>query len=160
MASKLLSLQDAKQQVDRLKSQGKKIVFTNGCFDIVHAGHTQYLEDAKALGDILIVGLNSDLSVSGYKGPKRPIVPEADRAAVLSALSVVDMVVLFDDETPIPTIEVLQPDLHVKGGDYVKEELPEYQTGVFCLLLDRHMCHHDRSPNRVPSVPSGRASRN
>ena len=128
MGSKLLSLQDAKKQVALLKSQGKKIVFTNGCFDIVHAGHTQYLEDAKALGDILIVGLNSDLSVSGYKGPKRPIVPEADRAAVLSALSVVDMVVLFDDETPIPTIEVLQPDLHVKGGDYVKEDLPEYQT--------------------------------
>lgn len=128
MSSKLQSLEDAKQILDHLKSQGKKIVFTNGCFDIVHAGHTQYLEDAKALGDFLVIGLNSDLSVSGYKGPKRPIVPEEDRALVLSALNAVDMVVLFDDPTPIPTLRVLQPHLHVKGGDYVKEDLPEYDT--------------------------------
>ena len=104
---------------------GRRIVFTNGCFDILHHGHISYLNRAKAMGDVLIVGLNTDASVSRLKGPSRPINSETDRAAVLAALSCVDLVVLFDEPTPAELIEALRPDLFVKGGDYTLETLPE-----------------------------------
>lgn len=103
----------------------QKIVFTNGCFDIIHRGHINYLSQAKALGDILIVGLNSDESVKRLKGPKRPINPLEDRAQVLAALSCVDHIVAFDDDTPMKLIRAIQPDIFVKGGDYTRETLPE-----------------------------------
>ena len=103
--------------VRRLRAEGKRIVFTNGCFDIIHRGHVDYLKKAKALGDILIVGLNSDSSVRKIKGEDRPIVPEGDRAAVLSELRSVDFVVPFDDATPEKLIRALVPDLLVKGAD-------------------------------------------
>ncbi len=102
----------------RLKHEGKKVVFTNGCFDILHVGHVKYLQEAKSYGDVLIVGLNSDSSVRTLKGPTRPVNPEADRAYILAALESVDYVVLFSDETPYELIKSIGPDILVKGGDY------------------------------------------
>jgi rfaE bifunctional protein nucleotidyltransferase chain/domain len=113
---------ELKQHVEKLKTEGKKLVFTNGCFDIIHAGHIRYLKEAKALGDILIVGLNSDKSVSAIK-PGRPVNPQDQRAEVLSSLEMVDYVTLFDEETPYALIKLLQPDILVKGGDWKKEDI-------------------------------------
>lgn len=107
----------------RAEKEGKKIVFTNGCFDILHRGHVHYLEKAKTLGDILIVGLNSDESVKKIKGEKRPIVSQDDRAFVLSALGCVDYVCIFDEETPEELIKKLVPDILVKGADWEKEDI-------------------------------------
>ncbi|MCK5236977.1 MAG: D-glycero-beta-D-manno-heptose 1-phosphate adenylyltransferase [Deltaproteobacteria bacterium] len=104
----------------KTKRRRKKLVFTNGCFDILHAGHVRYLKKAKSLGDILVVGLNTDKSVRKIKGPKRPINTEADRAEVLSALLSVDYVVPFGDDTPIKLIEKIRPDILVKGADWKK----------------------------------------
>lgn len=106
-----------------LKAQQARIVFTNGCFDLLHAGHTQYLEQARALGDVLIVGLNSDSSVRGLKGGQRPIVSQEDRALVLAALESVDFVVLFYQSTPLELIDAVRPDVLVKGGDWKPEEI-------------------------------------
>lgn len=106
----------------------KTVVFTNGCFDLLHVGHVRYLAQAKALGDILVVGVNSDDSVCGLKGPGRPLVPEAERAEVIAALAAVDFVTIFPEATPKETIEILKPDLHVKGGDYSEEDLVEAET--------------------------------
>ncbi|MCU0316702.1 MAG: D-glycero-beta-D-manno-heptose 1-phosphate adenylyltransferase [Fimbriimonadaceae bacterium] len=106
--------------------QGKKLVFTNGVFDILHSGHVRYLAEARALGDLLVVGLNSDASVKMLeKGPERPINPLEDRATVLKALESVDFVIAFDEKTPNDLITLLKPDIHVKGGDYRVEDLPE-----------------------------------
>lgn len=102
----------------RLKREGKRVVFTNGCFDILHVGHVKYLQEAKSYGDVLIVGLNSDSSVRELKGPTRPVNPEADRAYILAALESVDYVVMFSDETPHELIKSIAPDILVKGGDY------------------------------------------
>jgi rfaE bifunctional protein nucleotidyltransferase chain/domain len=113
---------ELKQHVERLRTEGKKLVFTNGCFDIIHAGHVRYLKEAKALGDILIVGLNSDTSVSAIK-PGRPVNPQDQRAEVLSSLEMVDYVTLFDEETPYELIKLLQPDILVKGGDWKKADI-------------------------------------
>lgn len=96
----------------------KKIVFTNGCFDILHVGHTRYLSDAKSLGNILVVGLNSDASVKKLKGSTRPVVHQKDRAEVLASLAAVDYVVIFNDSTPLKLIQAVKPDVLVKGGDW------------------------------------------
>ena len=101
------------------------IVSTNGCFDILHVGHLRYLQAARKLGDLLVVALNSDVSVRGLKGPERPIVPEADRAELLAGLACVDVVVLFDEPTPDKALRAIQPNIHVKGGQYTEETLPE-----------------------------------
>ncbi len=101
-----------------LKRQGKKVVFTNGCFDIVHRGHVEYLAKARELGDALVVGVNSDDSVSRLKGPARPVVEEQDRAHVLAALAVVDFVCIFPEDTPLELIRALVPDVLVKGADW------------------------------------------
>ena len=105
-----------------------KLVFTNGCFDILHAGHVDYLQKARQLGDALLVGLNNDESVRKLKGDSRPIVDEKARAMVLAALEAVDAVVLFKEETPGRLIDQVQPDVLVKGGDYLAEEIVGYQT--------------------------------
>lgn len=110
---------------EQLRQQNKKVVFTNGCFDILHAGHVRYLESAKALGDYLVIGLNSDASVRALKGESRPINSQEDRAEVLGALRAVDCVVFFDDETAEKLIAKVRPDIYVKGGDYTVETLPE-----------------------------------
>lgn len=111
--------------VATLKKQNKRIVFTNGCFDILHRGHVTYLSQAKALGDILILGLNSDSSVRRLKGPERPINTGEDRAAVLSGLGSVDFIIEFHENTPVELIKIINPDIYVKGGDYTRESLPE-----------------------------------
>jgi D-beta-D-heptose 7-phosphate kinase/D-beta-D-heptose 1-phosphate adenosyltransferase len=106
-----------------LKRQGRKIVFTNGCFDVLHFGHVHYLLQAKELGDILVIGLNSDDSVRRLKGPTRPINGEKERAFVLAALACVDYVVVFDEDTPKELIETVRPDVLVKGGDYTLDNI-------------------------------------
>jgi rfaE bifunctional protein nucleotidyltransferase chain/domain len=103
----------------------ERIVFTNGCFDILHVGHVRYLAQARALGDLLVVGVNTDESVRALKGPQRPLVPEDERAELLAHLDVVDYVCLFPETLPNALLEVVRPSLHVKGGDYDVETLPE-----------------------------------
>ncbi|MBQ7503258.1 D-glycero-beta-D-manno-heptose 1-phosphate adenylyltransferase [bacterium] len=124
---KILSAEDAAMRLDRLRSSPNPptVVFTNGCFDILHVGHLSTLLAAKSEGDFLIVGLNSDSSVKALKGPERPINCEQERAQMLAALECVDMVVLFSEDTPVELLQKLRPDVHVKGGDYKEEDLPE-----------------------------------
>jgi rfaE bifunctional protein nucleotidyltransferase chain/domain len=109
----------------KLRGQGKKIVSTNGCFDILHVGHARILKEARELGDLLVVGLNSDGSVARLKGPQRPINSQADRAELLCALACVDYVTVFDEDTPVEFLRLLQPDIHVKGADYKPADLEE-----------------------------------
>ena len=109
--------------IKELKARDKKIVFTNGCFDLLHAGHISFLETAKSFGDVLILGLNSDRSVTTLKGNERPINIQADRAYILAALEVVDYVVIFDEDTPYESIKAIQPHTLVKGGDYKGKEV-------------------------------------
>jgi D-beta-D-heptose 7-phosphate kinase / D-beta-D-heptose 1-phosphate adenosyltransferase len=111
--------------VEKYKSEGKRIVFTNGCFDILHRGHVDYLQKAKALGDVLIVGVNTDASVKRYKGEERPVNSLEDRLFVLAGLGCVDVLVPFDEDVPLPLIEIVKPDVYVKGGDYTIDKLPE-----------------------------------
>ena len=113
---------ELKMALDAEKASGRKVVFTNGCFDIIHAGHVSYLKEAKHLGDVLVVGLNSDSSVSKIK-PGRPIVPEHQRAEVLASLDMVDYVTLFGEDTPYELIKTLAPDVLVKGGDWKPENI-------------------------------------
>jgi glycerol-3-phosphate cytidylyltransferase len=122
---KIISAEEIENLIANLRKPGKKIVFTNGCFDILHVGHIRYLKEAKSFGDILIVGLNSDSSVKKLKGPSRPINGENDRAEVLASLESVDYITIFNDDTPSETIEKVKPDIHAKGGDYLPEDLPE-----------------------------------
>ncbi len=119
---KVLDRQAVKKICDRLRKEGKKIVFTNGCFDILHAGHVRYLKQAKKLGAVLIIGLNSDVSVLGIK-PGRPVNSEKNRAEVLAGLAAVDYVVIFREKTPYNLIKAVRPDLLVKGGDWKIEEI-------------------------------------
>lgn len=123
MRKKLKSLRALGCILKRLKGQHKKIVFTNGCFDILHAGHTRYLQISKRYGDILVVAINSDRSVRQIKGRLRPVTNQTDRAIVLSALESVDYVTIFDGSTPIKVIKALKPDVLVKGGDWKKEDI-------------------------------------
>ena len=110
------------------KVEHQKIVFTNGCFDLLHPGHIDYLTKAKALGDVLVVGLNSDASVRQIKGDLRPINNQLFRSQMLLALKPVDYVVIFEDDTPINIIHQIKPHVHVKGGDYIATNLPEYKV--------------------------------
>ena len=124
---KLIQADQLDHAIQLYKQNKQSIVFTNGCFDILHAGHIHYLYQAKTHGDILLIGLNSDQSVRQLKGNNRPINPQAARAAVLSGLEMVDGVVIFDEDTPIELIKKIKPNTHVKGGDYLAEKLPEYE---------------------------------
>jgi len=119
----LVSLERLLEILKEERKKGKRVVFTNGCFDIIHAGHVDYLEKAKNLGDILVVGLNSDNSVKRIKGEKRPIIPQEMRAKVLSFLKPVDYVVIFEEDTPAKLIEAIKPDVLVKGGDWPLEKI-------------------------------------
>ena len=107
------------------KAAGLRVVFSNGCFDLLHGGHVSYLEDAKAKGDLLVVGLNSDASMRKIKGPNRPVIPEDQRAEILAALETVDYIVLFDDPTCERLLRTLRPHVHAKGTDYTRETVPE-----------------------------------
>lgn len=136
MITKVLPLDQLLSTLSAERAKGKRIVFTNGCFDVMHIGHTRYLQAAKELGDILVVGVNSDASVRGLdKAPDRPIVPEAQRAEVLAALDCVDHVVIFNESDPLRLITAVQPDVLVKGGDWtidriVGRDIVEARGGV------------------------------
>lgn len=121
--SKIKTQQEIREVADLQRRLGKTIVFTNGCFDILHAGHTAYLAEAAGLGDVLVLGLNSDLSVRGIKGVTRPVTPEDQRAAVLAALACIDYIVLFDRPDPEELIHIVRPDILVKGADWGEEEI-------------------------------------
>ena len=120
---KIIPLSRAFELVDELKRQGKRVVFTNGCFDLLHPGHTRYLTEARTLGDVLIVAVNSDRSVAALKGPGRPIFPEKERAEILAALEMVDFVTIFDDLTPLVVITRMLPHVLAKGGDWGLDEI-------------------------------------
>jgi rfaE bifunctional protein nucleotidyltransferase chain/domain len=125
---KILTWEELKKEADRLRGEGKKIAFTNGCFDILHVGHVQYLREARKTGDILVLGLNSDASVRAIKGGKRPLVPQGERAEVVASLMSVDYVTVFDETTPLNLIMHLRPDILVKGGDWEEEEVVGRET--------------------------------
>jgi D-beta-D-heptose 7-phosphate kinase/D-beta-D-heptose 1-phosphate adenosyltransferase len=119
---KIVDRKSLKSVISELKSRNKKTVFTNGCFDILHIGHIRYLEEAKKFGDVLVVGLNTDSSVSKIK-PGRPVVPEQQRAEVLSALYIVDYITLFSEDTPYELIREVEPDVLIKGSDWKEEDI-------------------------------------
>lgn len=150
MGDKIVGREELAREVARLRREGRRVVFTNGVFDLLHAGHVRYLKEAASLGDVLVVGLNGDASVRELKGPSRPIVPEGDRAEVLAALEVVDYVVLFPERTAEATVGILRPDVYVKGGDYSPDRLPEARVvqgyGGEVRLLPYH---EDRSTTGI-----------
>jgi len=136
--SKMMSMSEAIAWRSRLRGSGDEVALTNGCFDLLHRGHVEYLSRARALGAKLLVALNSDASVSRIKGPTRPVVKEGDRAFMLASLEAVDAVVIFDTPTALDVLKLLEPDLYVKGGDYtvdtlVREEY-EFLTSVGCRV--------------------------
>jgi D-glycero-beta-D-manno-heptose 1-phosphate adenylyltransferase len=120
---RVLTREQAVTLIASLRSQGRVVVFTNGVFDLLHPGHLRYLREARALGDALIVGLNADSSVRRNKGPGRPVTPESERAEILSALTCVDAVVFFDEDTPAAIVSALQPDILVKGADWPADQI-------------------------------------
>jgi len=121
----LVSVDEALRLAAAWRAEGKRIVFANGCFDLLHVGHVRYLEAARALGDVLVVGLNADAAVSRLKGPGRPLVPAAERAELIAALGAVDAVVVFDEDRADALVARLRPDVHAKGTDYREEDVPE-----------------------------------
>jgi rfaE bifunctional protein nucleotidyltransferase chain/domain len=128
MAKIVKSIKELSRRLATAKRKGKKIVFANGVFDILHVGHIRYLRGAKALGDILVVGVNSDKSVKKLKNPHLPITPQKERLEILSYINFIDYIILFEDETADRILAHLQPDIHAKGTDYTKETVPELET--------------------------------
>ncbi len=135
--NKILGPRQLKKWVETARKKGQKIVFTNGCFDILHAGHVSVLEFSRSKGDLLVVGLNSDASVRRLKGPTRPVNTQADRALVLAALESVSAVCIFNEDTPHNLIKLVRPDVLVKGGDYKPSEIVgrEFAKKVVCFAL-------------------------
>ncbi len=123
MESKIYDREELKIELAALRNKGRKIVFTNGCFDILHVGHVRYLHAARQIGDVLVLALNSDSSVRSIKGPKRPLISEQERAVVVAALESVDYVTIFSETTPLALIEYLRPDVLVKGGDWGEDQV-------------------------------------
>jgi D-beta-D-heptose 7-phosphate kinase/D-beta-D-heptose 1-phosphate adenosyltransferase len=119
----VLTREEARRFAADARMSGRRVVFTNGVFDLLHPGHVRYLQQARALGDLLLVGINSDRSVRANKGPERPITPEEERAEILAALACVDAVTIFDEETPLNVIIALQPDVLVKGADWAEDSI-------------------------------------
>ena len=133
-ADKIISYEQLPAWRSALRAKGRKLVVTNGCFDLLHRGHVAYLEAARALGDVLLVGVNSDASVSELKGPDRPVNSEADRATVLAALQSVDAVCVFTDRTAIRFLSAVQPDIYAKGGDYTVDTINQEER----RLIEQH----------------------
>jgi rfaE bifunctional protein nucleotidyltransferase chain/domain len=125
MTGEIVSVEKARSLREQAASEGKRVVFTNGCFDLLHVGHVRYLKEAGEQGDLLFVGLNDDESTRSVKGPGRPYVGQEDRAEVLAALRCVDYVIVFTEKTAERLVAVLKPDVYVKGGNYRQDELPE-----------------------------------
>ena len=139
--SRIVSENELKSIIQEAKSKNKKIIWTNGCFDILHIGHVRYLDAARALGDLLVVGVNSDSSTRQLKGENRPVLPQAERAAVVAALRSVDFVVIFDELSPKKLLKNLEPDIFAKGGDYTpatingaEREIVESYGGIVKIL--------------------------
>ena len=130
MSTKIVGLKELSDRCEKLRSAGKKIVATNGCFDLLHVGHVRYLQAARALGDLLIVGLNGDSSVHELKGAGRPITPESDRAEILAALACVDLVTIFPEVRATEFLAAVRPAIYVKGGDYTSETLDEEERKI------------------------------
>ena len=128
MTARVLDLDGAERVADAARRAGRRVVLANGCFDLLHVGHVRYLEDARALGDLLIVGVNGDAAVQRLKGPGRPLMPAAERAEILASLRAVDHVVVFDDDTADRLVALLRPAVHAKGTDYTPESVPERAT--------------------------------
>ncbi|MCX6358962.1 MAG: D-glycero-beta-D-manno-heptose 1-phosphate adenylyltransferase [Armatimonadetes bacterium] len=126
--TKVVSRTELAERLSLARTAGKRVVMTNGCFDILHVGHARYLAEARAQGDLLVVGLNSDASVAALKGPQRPLIPECERADMLAHLEAVDLVSIFDEATAIALAEVVRPDVYVKGGDRQGQTIPEAAT--------------------------------
>ena len=126
--SKVQALPEISILVSKHQAAGKTVVFANGCFDLLHVGHIRYLEAARALGDVLVLGLNGDKSVQQLKGPGRPLMTQQERAEILAALECVDYLVIFDEPTAKEVLETLKPDIHAKGTDYTRESVPERET--------------------------------
>jgi rfaE bifunctional protein nucleotidyltransferase chain/domain len=126
--NKIQPLETLVQRLAEHHRRGQRIVLANGCFDLLHVGHTRYLEGAKREGEVLVVGVNSDAGVRLLKGPGRPLLPASDRAALVAALAAVDYVVIFEEPTVAPLIEALRPDVHAKGTDYTPETVPEREA--------------------------------
>ena len=127
-SSKIYTLPQLQEELKDWRAKGEKIVFTNGCFDLLHLGHVDYLEKARQLGDKLVLGLNTDASISRIKGPSRPLQDEMSRARVMASLLFVDAVVLFNDDTPLELIKAVQPDILVKGDDYAVEQIVGHEV--------------------------------
>jgi D-beta-D-heptose 7-phosphate kinase/D-beta-D-heptose 1-phosphate adenosyltransferase len=147
-AEKVLDRNTLKEKVDSLRKAGSRVVFTNGCFDLIHIGHVRYLQEARELGDCLVVAVNSDSSVQQIKEPGRPIIPEDQRAEVVAALGCVDWVTIFDEPDPLDLIRLLKPDFLVKGTDWSEEEIvgaPEVREAGGQVL-------------RIPLVPGSSTS--
>ncbi len=125
---KIKTLEELKTIVTQIRASGRRIVFANGCFDLIHAGHIRYLQGARALGDVMILGVNSDACVTALKGKGRPLQTEADRAEILASMDCVDYVLLFDAPTVDGILKELKPDVHAKGTDYTEESVPERET--------------------------------
>ena len=121
--NKILDRATLQRKLDTLRQKGRKIAFTNGCFDILHVGHVRYLREASKTGDVLVLALNSDSSVRAIKGEKRPLVPATERAEILAALDFIDFITIFDELTPLDVIKSLKPDILIKGGDWPEEKV-------------------------------------
>jgi D-beta-D-heptose 7-phosphate kinase / D-beta-D-heptose 1-phosphate adenosyltransferase len=130
MNTKIKTLEKLSDIRNDAKNAGQRVVWTNGCYDILHAGHVLYLQKARQQGDLLFVGLNSDESIRSTKGPLRPIVDEDERAIVISALSCVDYVLIFEEDSPVNIIRTLEPDIYAKGGDYTIDTINQVERGV------------------------------
>jgi rfaE bifunctional protein nucleotidyltransferase chain/domain len=128
MAQVVLNHDELAKKIDELKKQGKKVIFANGCFDLLHVGHVRYLRGAKALGDVLVLAINSDASVRRLKGPERPLLPLEDRLGVLAAFEMIDYITSFEEDTVSPLLLKLKPNVQVKGTDYTPDSIPEKDT--------------------------------
>jgi rfaE bifunctional protein nucleotidyltransferase chain/domain len=128
MAQVILDHDELAKNIDELKKHGKKVIFANGCFDLLHVGHVRYLRGAKALGDVLVLAINSDASVRRLKGPERPLLPLEDRLGILSAFEMIDFITAFEDDTVSPLLLKLKPNVQVKGTDYTPDTIPEKDT--------------------------------
>jgi rfaE bifunctional protein nucleotidyltransferase chain/domain len=128
MTGTVLDLDGARAMAEAARARGRRVVLANGCFDLLHVGHVRYLQAARALGDVLIVGLNSDAAVRRLKGPGRPLMPAAERAELVSALAAVDHVVVFDEDTADRLVSLIRPAVHAKGTDYTADSVPEAAT--------------------------------
>jgi rfaE bifunctional protein nucleotidyltransferase chain/domain len=152
---KVVTRQAALHQIRAWQDAGEEVVFTNGCFDLLHAGHVRYLERARQLGDHLVIGINGDASVRALKGPSRPLQTEGDRAAILAALASVDLVVIYEEERALDLIGELKPDIYAKGGDYTLETMyrPErdlvYGYGGRVEIISLNGLNTDDSTSRI-----------